>query len=50
MSEELGLDPWCVWGWGFAKTVRAAFLVREDGVEIWDQALECAELLAAIEP
>ena len=51
LSEELGFDPWRVWGWGFAKTVRAAFRVGEDGgVEIWDQALECAELLAEIEP
>ena len=50
LAEELDLDLQRVWGWGFAKAVRAAFQVFEDGVEVWNQALKCAELLAAVEP
>jgi streptomycin 6-kinase len=48
LAEELNLDRARVRGWGLAQAVLAAWWGVEDGGHVWDAALGCAELLAAI--
>jgi streptomycin 6-kinase len=48
LSEELGLDPERVRGWGVAQAVLAAYWGLEDSGSVWEEALAFAELLSAI--
>jgi len=48
LSEELGLDRARVRGWGLVRAVLAAWWHVESTGEVWDAALTCAGLLAAI--
>jgi streptomycin 6-kinase len=48
LAEELGFDRERVRGWGLAQAVLAAFWSVEDGSDVWQQPLVCAELIAAI--
>jgi streptomycin 6-kinase len=47
-SAELGLDRARVRGWGLAQAVLACWWTVEDSGQMWEEALTCAELLAAI--
>lgn len=49
LSEELGLDRARVRGWGLVRAVLAAWWHVESTGTVWDEALTCAVLLAAIE-
>jgi streptomycin 6-kinase len=46
--EELGLDRTRVRDWGMAQAVLSVWWSIEDTGQVWDDALACAELLAAI--
>lgn len=48
LSEELGLDRVRVRGWGLVRAVLAAWWHVESIGEVWEEALTCAGLLAAI--
>lgn len=50
LSEALGFDRERVRSWGLAQAVLSAWWCVEDGVECFDQAIACAELLARIRP
>lgn len=47
-TEELGLERTRVRDWGMSQAVLSAWWGIEDSGQIWDDALACAELLAAI--
>lgn len=49
LSEHLGFDPQRIRGWGIAQGVLAAYWGLEDGGQVWEQALYCAQLLAGLE-
>jgi streptomycin 6-kinase len=48
LSEELGFERARVRGWGVYQALLAAWWNMEDMGQFWDEALQCAELLAAI--
>ena len=48
LSEELGFERARVRGWGVYQAVLSAWWNMEDMGQFWDEALQCAELLAAI--
>lgn len=48
LSKELGFERARVRGWGIYQAVLASWWGVEDTGRLWDEALQCAELLAAI--
>ena len=46
LSERLGLDRERIRSWGIAQAVLAASWGLEDGGEVWEQAIVCAQLLS----
>jgi streptomycin 6-kinase len=50
LSEELGFDRERVRCWGLAQAVLSAWWCLEDGVDCFEFAIACAELLARIRP
>lgn len=49
-AAELGLDRARVRGWGLVRAVLAAWWDAESSGHVWDAALTCAALIAAIKP
>ena len=48
MAEELELDRERLRGWGLAHAVLSAWWTVEDHGQGWEEAITCAELLAAM--
>jgi streptomycin 6-kinase len=48
LSEELGFERARVRGWGVYQALLSSWWNMEDMGQFWDEALQCAELLAAI--
>jgi streptomycin 6-kinase len=48
LAEELGLDRERLLGWGLAHAVLSAWWSVEDHGHGWEEAITCAELLAAL--
>jgi len=47
-ADELGFDRERIVGWSLAQAVLSAWWSFEDSGHVWDEAITCAELLAAI--
>lgn len=48
LAEELTLDRACVRGWGLVRAVLSAWWSVQSSGQVWEEALACAELLAAL--
>ncbi len=48
LAEELGFERERVLGWGLAQAVLSAWWSIEDGGQVWDEAIACAEVFVSV--